>query len=109
MLELFTDIHFEVAGHTDSIGETARNLTVSKQRAEAVTDYLVAKGIKTSRLVPVGLGSEQPVADNTTLEGRAANRRVELKIITPNDTSASATEEEEEPTAAAEEERLPAR
>jgi outer membrane protein OmpA-like peptidoglycan-associated protein len=107
VLELFPGIHFEVAGHTDSIGEKARNLTVSKQRAEAVTDYLVAKGIETSRLVPVGLGPGQPIADNTTPEGRAANRRVELKIITPNDTPAPA--EEEKPTAAAEEERLPAR
>ncbi len=102
VLKLFTDIHFEVVGHTDSIGESARNLTVSKLRAGAVTDYLVAKGIESRRLVPLGLGSEQPIADNTTLAGRAANRRVELKIIPPNDTSVTA--EEEKPTAAAEEE-----
>lgn len=107
VLKLSSDSRFEVAGHTDSIGEPARNLTVSRQRAEAVTDYLVNKGIKAGRLVPVGHGAEQPVADNGTPKGRAANRRVELKIILPDPNAPS--NEDEEPVTTLEEGGLPAR
>lgn len=96
--------HFEVGGYTDSIGDTDRNLTVSRQRAEAVTNYLTGKGIDPDRLIPMGYGPAKPVADNTTSEGRAANRRVELKIIpTPEQPPAK----EAKPTEAAEEEGLP--
>lgn len=105
VLDTFGDIRFEVAGHTDNIGETERNLTVSKKRAEAVSNYLVEKGIEADRLVPVGYGHDQPVADNTTSEGRAANRRVELRIIPT--ASPSAAIEQEESTAIAQEEGLP--
>jgi len=84
ILDLFKDIRFEVAGHTDNIGETDRNLTVSKKRAEAVSNYLIEAGIEADRIVTVGHGPDNPVTDNTTIEGRAANRRVELKIIPPN-------------------------
>lgn len=107
VLEFFADSRFEVAGHTDSIGEAGRNLTVSRQRAEAVTEYLVKRGIDAGRLVPVGYGSDQPVADNAAAEGRAANRRVELKILPPDENSAPAGEKE--PVTAAEEEGLPVR
>lgn len=72
---------FEVGGHTDSIGEPERNLTVSRQRAQAVADYLISKGIDAERLRPVGYGPANPVADNASPEGRRANRRVELKIM----------------------------
>jgi OOP family OmpA-OmpF porin len=107
VLELSADSRFEVAGHTDSIGDAGRNLTVSRQRAEAVTDYLIKKGIAPGRLVPAGYGADQPVADNAAAEGRAANRRVELKILPPDENSTPAGEEE--PVTAAEEEGLPVR
>jgi outer membrane protein OmpA-like peptidoglycan-associated protein len=67
-----------VVGHTDNVGAKPANLTLSKQRAEAVVSWLVSKGIDKSRLNAAGLGDTKPVGDNTTDEGRAQNRRVEL-------------------------------
>lgn len=79
------NFRFEVSGHTDSIGEDERNQKVSQLRAEAVSNYLVSQGINEERLKPVGYGSAQPIAENSTPEGRAANRRVELKILSSVD------------------------
>lgn len=70
----------EVAGYTDSSGSEAANLRVSQQRAEAAVDYLVGKGVDRARLTAVGYGQAEPIADNTTPEGRAVNRRLEFKI-----------------------------
>ncbi len=70
-----------VEGHTDSVGPAAYNVKLSKKRAEAVVDYLVAKGIDKSRLIILGLGETQPKASNRTSKGRAENRRVEISII----------------------------
>ncbi|GAB4338635.1 MAG: hypothetical protein Kow0089_10740 [Desulfobulbaceae bacterium] len=81
ILAAHPEIRFEVAGHTDSIGERERNLTVSVNRARSVRDYLVEQGIAPDRLTAVGYGSDQPVASNDTAEGRAANRRVELRRL----------------------------
>ena len=67
-----------IEGHTDSTGTAAHNQILSEQRALAVRDYLIAKGIAPGRLSSVGLGQSRPVADNTTELGRAQNRRVEL-------------------------------
>ncbi|MDP4262173.1 MAG: OmpA family protein [Bacteroidota bacterium] len=72
------DIKFEVDGHTDNIGAAAHNLTLSQQRADAVKDQLVKMGIDASRLTTKGFGDTKPVSDNTTLEGKANNRRVEF-------------------------------
>lgn len=69
-----------VEGHTDNTGGTAINEKVSQQRAEAVTNYLVSKGVDKSRITTRGLASEYPVADNSTAEGRKQNRRVEVYI-----------------------------
>jgi OOP family OmpA-OmpF porin len=74
-------VRVEVAGYTDSAGKQAYNVDLSKRRAASVRDYLVSKGIAGSRLDPKGYGPAHPVADNTTAEGRAKNRRVELKRI----------------------------
>ncbi|MEW6132696.1 MAG: OmpA family protein [Pseudomonadota bacterium] len=68
----------EVAGHTDSMGSDEYNMRLSEQRANAVRDYLVGKGIEADRLTAKGYGESQPLADNGTEEGRARNRRVEL-------------------------------
>ncbi len=68
-------------GHTDSIGSEAYNLELSKRRAGAVRDYLVAGGIAANRIKVEGFGESKPVASNDTADGRAQNRRVELRVI----------------------------
>ncbi len=68
----------QIKGHTDSIGDTAYNKQLSAARANAVADALIKRGIAASRLNSEGVGETQPKGDNTTLEGRALNRRVEL-------------------------------
>jgi len=73
-----------VAGHADSTGSEEYNKTLSTNRAKGVYDYLVSNGLKTLSIQYVGYGSAQPVADNGTAAGRAANRRVEL-LITANE------------------------
>ena len=67
-----------VEGHTDSSGARAFNMDLSKQRAQAVVDYLVSKGISQSRLSAKGYGPDRPVADNATKPGRSKNRRVQF-------------------------------
>ena len=74
-------VRIRIEGHTDSKGNDAYNKKLSQSRAESVRNYLVAKGIDTNRLVPAGFGEEQPVATNTTNDGRAENRRVEFVIL----------------------------
>ena len=69
-----------VEGHTDSSGADAYNQSLSERRAGSVRDYLAAKGVDAGRLSTAGYGESQPVADNATDEGRALNRRVELKV-----------------------------
>lgn len=74
------DTNINIYGHTDSIGSDAVNLRISSQRAEAVKNYLVAKGISASRMFTEGLGKSSPIASNDTDAGRAKNRRVEFAI-----------------------------
>jgi OOP family OmpA-OmpF porin len=73
----------EVVGHTDSTGSDTKNFRLSRQRADAVVQYLaVQHKISLRRFVtPVGYGKTEAVADNTTAEGRSQNRRVEVKVI----------------------------
>jgi OOP family OmpA-OmpF porin len=68
-----------IEGHTDSNGSADYNQDLSERRAKSVRDYLVSKGVAASRFTAEGLGELQPVADNTTAEGRAQNRRVVLR------------------------------
>ncbi len=74
------NVDAEVAGYTDSTGKAAYNVTLSQHRAEAVMKYLVNHGIDASRLTANGYGEADPIASNNTREGRAQNRRVELRI-----------------------------
>lgn len=74
-------LQVEIGGHTDSVGGDAENLTLSERRAGAVVDYLVANGIEVGRLKAKGYGETQPVASNDTEQGRALNRRTEMKIV----------------------------
>ena len=67
----------EISGHTDNVGGNKKNKRLSQQRADAVRDYLVAKGIDASRIQAVGYGDERPIAGNDTPEGRQQNRRIE--------------------------------
>ncbi|RYY88618.1 MAG: flagellar motor protein MotB [Chitinophagaceae bacterium] len=74
-------VRIQLQGHTDNVGTAADNQKLSDNRAKAVVQYLAEKGIPATRLEAKGFGSSQPVADNKTDEGRAQNRRTELKII----------------------------
>ena len=74
-------IEILIRGYTDNIGSPDFNMTLSDKRAKAVVDYLILKGIDAGRLNYEGLGSEHPVADNGTEEGRHKNRRVEFTIL----------------------------
>jgi outer membrane protein OmpA-like peptidoglycan-associated protein len=69
-----------IEGHTDSRGSEESNERLSKERAEAVRDYLVKQGVSGAQLTAVGKGESEPIADNETAEGRANNRRVEIVI-----------------------------
>jgi len=72
---------FEVAGHMDAQGDSMINRKLSQRRAEAVVRHLVQSGVRPERLRAVGYGETQPVADNGTGAGRAANRRIEFRIL----------------------------
>ena len=72
-----------VSGHTDSTGSAAYNLDLSKSRAQSVASYLEGQGVKASRFEVLGMGSSNPIASNSSAEGRSQNRRVEIKIV-PN-------------------------
>ncbi len=69
-----------VEGHTDDSGNAASNRTLSEQRASAVARQLISQGVEAERMVVVGHGSDQPVADNSTELGREANRRVVIRV-----------------------------
>lgn len=75
------DMRVEVAGHTDNVGARDYNRKLSQDRAEAVVQYLVGKGIPSSRLRAAGYGMDQPIVGNDTEEGRAQNRRVEFRVV----------------------------
>jgi outer membrane protein OmpA-like peptidoglycan-associated protein len=74
-------INIEISAHTDSKGSDEYNMSLSQKRAESVVSYLVSKGVSPGRLIAKGYGKSQPVASNDTEEGRAMNRRVEMKIL----------------------------
>ncbi|WP_334184230.1 OmpA family protein [Novosphingobium sp.] len=76
----YPDSLIDVYGHTDSTGSDAYNLDLSKRRADSVARYLIMRGVSSARIQTQGMGKNYPVADNTTPEGRAKNRRVEIKI-----------------------------
>jgi outer membrane protein OmpA-like peptidoglycan-associated protein/tetratricopeptide (TPR) repeat protein len=81
VLEDSPQMKIEISGHTDNTGSPVINARLSTERAKAVVDYLVKKGVDVGRLTYKGYGSEQPIADNTTAAGKAKNRRVEFKIL----------------------------
>jgi outer membrane protein OmpA-like peptidoglycan-associated protein len=80
-LNAWPDARVEIDGHTDSTNTDAYNLKLSRARSAAVCEYLVDRGVASSRLKEKGYGESRPIADNTTAVGRATNRRVEMARI----------------------------
>jgi outer membrane protein OmpA-like peptidoglycan-associated protein len=78
MMKSNPDLKIGIEGHTDNVGTPASNKTLSENRAKAVVSAIAGQGISADRLIPSGYGQDKPVADNSTEEGRAKNRRVEL-------------------------------
>lgn len=79
-LQCLSDGSYLVVGHTDSVGSEQANQQLSLNRAKAAAQYLVSKGVDSQRLEPTGEGEASPVAENTSPEGRAKNRRLEFRI-----------------------------
>lgn len=80
VLAQYPKTYIDVYGHTDSDGSDAYNQTLSERRAQSVAGYLVSHGVQSARIATRGFGETQPIASNATEEGKAANRRVEIKI-----------------------------
>jgi OOP family OmpA-OmpF porin len=85
VLQRCPDAVVEVGAHSDADGSEENNLALTEARAEAVVDYLVDAGVRRERLIAVGYGESQPVADNDTEAGKAANRRVEFAVSSRED------------------------
>ena len=81
VLKEHATVRIEIAGHTDNAGTPEANRTLSQQRADAVRQYFIDKGIDGARLTAVGFGPDKPIADNATPAGRAKNRRVEFRLL----------------------------
>ena len=81
VMDEYNNANFKLEGHTDSTGNVVKNLQLSKDRAAAVKDYLISKGISADRLSSEGYGVTKPIASNKTVEGRAQNRRVEIILV----------------------------
>jgi len=81
----FPDTNLMVEGHTDSTGDDAYNMTLSKKRAQSVVDYLKSKGVSGNRFTVEAFGETRPRFDNATEDGRSKNRRVEMGISANKD------------------------
>ncbi|MDP5065461.1 MAG: OmpA family protein [Haliea sp.] len=81
VLSKYADTTLRITGHTDNTGQRAMNQTLSERRAGSVADYLVTRSVARSRILVQGVAFDQPIADNTTEQGRSQNRRVELYIL----------------------------
>lgn len=80
LMTIRPSVTMKVIGHTDDIGSIKLNKKLSKQRAQAVVDFIVDKGIDPGRFDAVGRGERRPIADNTTDDGRRANRRIQVQL-----------------------------
>lgn len=80
-LAAYPSTMIDVYGHTDPSGGDGINIPLSQNRAHSVASYLVQRGVNSARIATQGFGSSRPIADNSTEAGRAANRRVEIRIV----------------------------
>ena len=87
-LSAYPSTYIDVYGHTDSVGTDAYNMTLSQNRAQSVANYLSSRNVAAARIATQGFGESQPIASNETEQGRAANRRVEIRIVPIEDTAA---------------------
>ena len=83
VLAEFNKSSVEISGHTDSTGSSDYNQRLSEQRAQSVASYLISGGVQASRLFVLGRGESAPIASNDTPQGRQTNRRVEIRILPP--------------------------
>ncbi len=90
ILKKYPDSNILIAGHTDSDGSEQYNQGLSERRAQAVSDYTKIQGVNPLRLSTVGLGENEPIATNNTVEGKQLNRRVEIAIFANEDLKAAA-------------------
>jgi outer membrane protein OmpA-like peptidoglycan-associated protein len=90
ILKKYPDSNILIAGHTDSDGSEQYNQSLSERRAKAVSDYTMMQGVASSRLSIIGLGENEPIATNNTVEGKQLNRRVEIAIFANEDLKAAA-------------------
>lgn len=81
ILNKYPDTNVLIEGHTDSTGTAQYNQALSERRAKSVSDFCAGLGVQSPRLSPVGYGETQPIAPNSTVEGRQQNRRVEIAIF----------------------------
>lgn len=81
VLDEYEKTTVDVVGHTDSVGSESYNQRLSEQRAQSVAEYLSGQGVLPARLLMAGRGETQPIASNSTPEGRAQNRRVNIQIV----------------------------
>jgi len=81
IMEAYPALKVKLEGHTDNTGDAAKNVTLSKARANAAMNYLVSKGVAKNRVQANGIGGAKPVANNSTTDGRKQNRRVEASIL----------------------------
>jgi len=81
VLSQYNETYIDVYGHTDSTGSEAYNQQLSERRANSVAAYLESRGVQSARIGTRGFGETQPIAPNDTEEGRAANRRVEIRVV----------------------------
>ena len=80
IIEAYPDLHLQIEGYTDSTGSPELNRTLSERRAATVRDFLIAQGVPVNNVVAQGFGAENPIASNTTAQGRQMNRRVDLVV-----------------------------
>ncbi|HNC14255.1 MAG TPA: OmpA family protein, partial [Cyclobacteriaceae bacterium] len=80
-LKAHPDINLRVSGHTDFVGSDEYNLTLSRNRAKSVADFLIMRGVDEHRIVSYGFGKSRPLSDEKTDEAGKRNRRVEIKFV----------------------------
>ena len=83
VLNQYPDMRVAISGHTDNVGERKKNVDLSQQRADAVKQYLVSRGVGKERIDTRGAGPDEPLADNKQAAGRQKNRRIEFKLLSP--------------------------